>query len=68
MSIEDPVEYELKLGATQIPANVKAVSPMKPGLRSILRQDPDVIFVAKCAMRRRPRFAIRASLTGHPGI
>ena len=46
MSIEDPVEYELE-GATQIPVNVKAGVSYEAGLRSILRQDPDVIFVGE---------------------
>jgi general secretion pathway protein E len=64
MSIEDPVEYELD-GATQIPVNVKAGVTYEAGLRSILRQDPDVIFVGEMRDTEAARIAIRAALTGH---
>ena len=64
MSIEDPVEYELE-GATQIPVNVKAGITYEAGLRSILRQDPDVIFVGEMRDAEAAKIAIRASLTGH---
>ncbi len=64
MSIEDPVEYELD-GATQIPVNVKAGVTYEAGLRSILRQDPDVIFVGEMRDAEAAKIAIRASLTGH---
>jgi type II secretory ATPase GspE/PulE/Tfp pilus assembly ATPase PilB-like protein len=64
MSIEDPVEYELE-GATQIPVNVKAGVTYEAGLRSILRQDPDVIFVGEMRDTEAAKIAIRAALTGH---
>jgi type II secretory ATPase GspE/PulE/Tfp pilus assembly ATPase PilB-like protein len=64
MSIEDPVEYELE-GATQIPVNVKAGVTYEAGLRSILRQDPDVIFVGEMRDAEAAKIAIRAALTGH---
>ncbi|HTS17650.1 MAG TPA: GspE/PulE family protein [Verrucomicrobiae bacterium] len=64
MSIEDPVEYELE-GATQIPVNVKAGVTYEAGLRSILRQDPDVIFVGEMRDAEATKIAIRAALTGH---
>ena len=64
MSIEDPVEYELD-GATQIPVNVKAGVTYEAGLRSILRQDPDVIFVGEMRDAEAAKIAIRAALTGH---
>ena len=64
MSIEDPVEYELE-GATQIPVNVKAGITYEAGLRSILRQDPDVIFVGEMRDAEAAKIAIRAALTGH---
>jgi type II secretory ATPase GspE/PulE/Tfp pilus assembly ATPase PilB-like protein len=64
MSIEDPVEYELA-GATQIPVNPKAGVTYEAGLRSILRQDPDVIFVGEMRDVEAARIAIRAALTGH---
>jgi general secretion pathway protein E len=64
MSIEDPVEYELE-GATQIPVNVKAGITYEAGLRSILRQDPDVIFVGEMRDAEAAKIAVRAALTGH---
>jgi len=64
MSIEDPVEYELE-GATQIPVNAKAGITYEAGLRSILRQDPDVIFVGEMRDAEAAKIAIRAALTGH---
>lgn len=64
MTIEDPAEYELA-GATQIPVNVKAGVTYESGLRSILRQDPDVIFVGEMRDAEAAKIAIRAALTGH---
>lgn len=64
MSIEDPVEYELE-GATQIPVNVKAGVTYEAGLRSIMRQDPDVIFVGEMRDAEAAKIAIRSALTGH---
>jgi general secretion pathway protein E len=64
MSIEDPVEYELN-GATQIAVNVKAGISFEAGLRSILRQDPDVIFVGEIRDPETAKTALRAALTGH---
>jgi len=64
MTIEDPVEYELK-GATQIPVNPKAGVTYESGLRSLLRQDPDVIFVGEMRDVEAAQIALRAALTGH---
>jgi len=64
MTIEDPVEYELE-GATQIPVNVKAGVTYESGLRSILRQDPDVILVGEMRDSEAATIAVRAALTGH---
>ena len=64
MTIEDPVEYELS-GATQIPVNVKAGITYESGLRSLLRQDPDVIFVGEMRDAEAAQIALRAALTGH---
>ena len=64
MTIEDPVEYGLA-GATQIPVNVKAGITYESGLRSILRQDPDVIFVGEMRDAEAAQVALRAALTGH---
>ncbi|SRR5579862_359699 len=63
MTIEDPAEYELE-GATQIPVNPKAGITYESGLRSILRQDPDVIFVGEMRDAEAAKIAIRAALTG----
>ncbi|MEO7933295.1 MAG: ATPase, T2SS/T4P/T4SS family [Chthoniobacterales bacterium] len=64
MTIEDPVEYELP-GATQIPVAPKAGTTYESGLRSILRQDPDVILVGEMRDAEAATVAIRAALTGH---
>jgi type II secretory ATPase GspE/PulE/Tfp pilus assembly ATPase PilB-like protein len=64
MTIEDPVEYGLA-GATQIPVNPKAGITFESGLRSILRQDPDVIFVGEMRDAEAAQVALRAALTGH---
>lgn len=64
MTIEDPVEYELE-GATQIPVHPKAGVTYESGLRSILRQDPDVILVGEMRDAEAARVALRAALTGH---
>ena len=64
VTIEDPVEYELG-GATQIPVNVKAGITYESGLRSILRQDPDVILVGEMRDREAAQIALRSALTGH---
>src|ERR1051325_5074567 len=64
MSIEDPVEYELE-GATQIPVNVKAGVSYEAGLRSILRQDPDVIFVGEMRDADAAKITVLDALTGH---
>ncbi len=64
MTIEDPVEYELT-GATQIAVNVKAGVTYESGLRSILRQEPDVIFVGEMRDAEAAKIAARAALTGH---
>jgi len=64
MTIEDPVEYELP-GATQIPVLPKAGVTYESGLRSILRQDPDVILIGEMRDAEAATVALRAALTGH---
>jgi type II secretory ATPase GspE/PulE/Tfp pilus assembly ATPase PilB-like protein len=64
VTIEDPVEYQLD-GATQIPVNVKAGITYESGLRSILRQDPDVILVGEMRDLEAAQIALRSALTGH---
>ncbi|PIQ83220.1 MAG: type II secretion system protein GspE [Candidatus Omnitrophica bacterium CG11_big_fil_rev_8_21_14_0_20_63_9] len=64
MTIEDPVEYQLPL-IRQTQINPKAGVTFATGLRSILRQDPDVIMVGEIRDRETAEIAIHAALTGH---
>ena len=64
ITIEDPVEYELS-GINQIPVNPKRGLSFASGLRSILRQDPDVVFVGEIRDNETADIAIRSALTGH---
>lgn len=64
MTIEDPVEYQLP-GITQGQVNEKVGFTFASGLRSMLRQDPDVIMVGEVRDFETAELAIRASLTGH---
>jgi general secretion pathway protein E len=64
ITIEDPVEYQLK-GIGQIMVNPKIDLTFANGLRSILRQDPDVIMVGEIRDLETAEIAIHASLTGH---
>ncbi len=63
-TIEDPVEYRIK-GANQIQVNVKTNLTFANGLRSILRQDPNVIFVGEIRDNETAGIAVNAALTGH---
>lgn len=63
-TIEDPVEYEL-CGANQVPVNEKCGFTFAVALRSILRQDPDVIFVGEIRDAETAQIALRAAQTGH---
>ncbi|MCL4872602.1 type II secretion system ATPase GspE [bacterium] len=64
ITVEDPVEYQLK-GIGQVHVNPKIGLTFASGLRSILRQDPDVIMVGEIRDRETAEIAIQASLTGH---
>jgi general secretion pathway protein E len=64
MTIEDPPEYDLA-GATQIAVNPRAGITYEAGLRSILRQDPDVILVGEMRDAEASAVALRSALTGH---
>lgn len=64
MTIEDPVEYSLS-GIAQTSVNTKAGLTFAKGLRSILRQDPDVVLIGEMRDRETSEIAIQASLTGH---
>jgi general secretion pathway protein E len=64
LTIEDPVEYQLP-GIGQMQVNPKIDLTFAQGLRSILRQDPDVIMVGEIRDRETAEIAIHAALTGH---
>lgn len=64
ITVEDPVEYAIE-GINQVGVNVKAGLTFASGLRSILRQDPDVIMVGEIRDGETAEIAIRASITGH---
>ena len=64
LTIEDPVEYQLK-GVGQVQVQPKINLSFANGLRSFLRQDPDVIMVGEIRDRETAELAIQASLTGH---
>jgi type IV pilus assembly protein PilB len=64
ITIEDPVEYRLA-GISQVQINPKAGLTFANGLRSFLRQDPDVIMVGEIRDEETARIAIHAALTGH---
>jgi general secretion pathway protein E len=64
ITIEDPIEYQLK-GIGQIQVNPKIDLTFANGLRSILRQDPDVIMVGEIRDAETAEIAMQASLTGH---
>lgn len=64
ITIEDPVEYRRE-GIHQIQINTKAGMTFASALRSILRQDPDIIMVGEMRDQETAEIAIRAALTGH---
>ncbi len=64
LTIEDPVEIQLQ-GVGQVQVNPKIDLTFASGLRSFLRQDPDVILVGEIRDRETAEIAIQASLTGH---
>jgi general secretion pathway protein E len=64
LTVEDPVEYHLD-GVTQVPINAKAGMTFGSALRSILRQDPDVLMVGEMRDPDTAQIAIQAAMTGH---
>jgi general secretion pathway protein E/type IV pilus assembly protein PilB len=64
ITIEDPVEYQLR-GINQIQVSEKAGLTFAKGLRSILRHDPDVILIGEIRDHETAQIAVQASLTGH---
>jgi type II secretion system protein E len=64
ITIEDPVEYQLK-GVNQIQVSEKSGLTFARGLRSILRHDPDVVLIGEIRDQETAQIAVQASLTGH---
>jgi general secretion pathway protein E len=64
ITIEDPVEYQLQ-GISQIQVNSKIDLTFARGLRSIVRQDPDVILIGEIRDRETAETAVQSALTGH---
>jgi general secretion pathway protein E len=64
ITVEDPVEYHLS-GITQVPVHVKSGMTFAASLRSILRQDPDVLMVGEMRDAETAAIAVQAAMTGH---
>jgi general secretion pathway protein E len=64
ITVEDPVEYHLA-GITQVPVHAKAGVTFSAALRSILRQDPDVLMVGEMRDGETAAIAVQAAMTGH---
>ena len=64
ITVEDPVEYHLD-GITQVPVHAKAGVTFGAALRSILRQDPDVLMVGEMRDGETATIAVQAAMTGH---
>ncbi|MDR1640104.1 MAG: Flp pilus assembly complex ATPase component TadA [Clostridiales bacterium] len=64
ITVEDPVEYKLE-GVNQVQVNARAGLTFATGLRSILRQDPDIVMVGEIRDTETAEIAVRAAITGH---
>jgi general secretion pathway protein E len=64
MTVEDPIEYDLD-GISQTPINARIDMSFARALRTILRQDPDVVMVGEIRDLETAQIAVQASLTGH---
>ena len=64
VTVEDPVEYQLAR-VNQVQVNVKAGLTFSAGLRSILRQDPDIVMIGEIRDTETAEIAVQAALTGH---
>ena len=65
VTVEDPVEYRLGSNIVQVQVNDKAGLTFSSALRSILRQDPDVVLIGEIRDMETAQIAVQASLTGH---
>lgn len=64
VTLEDPVEYKIE-GVNQIQVNTEVGLTFATGLRSVLRQDPDVVMVGEIRDKETAQLAVQAALTGH---
>jgi general secretion pathway protein E len=64
VTVEDPVEYQLG-GVTQVPVHRQAGVTFSSALRSILRQDPDVVMIGEMRDSETAEIAVQAAMTGH---
>lgn len=64
VTVEDPVEY-IMTGVNQTQVNIKANMTFSTALRSILRQDPDIIMIGEMRDEETAEIAVRAAITGH---
>lgn len=64
ITVEDPVEYHME-GVNQVQVNIKAGLTFATGLRSILRQDPDIILIGEIRDGETAQIAVRSAITGH---
>jgi type IV pilus assembly protein PilB len=64
ITLEDPVEVQLP-GITQVQVNLKTGMTFERGLRSVLRQDPDIVLVGEVRDAETAQLALKASITGH---
>lgn len=64
ITIEDPVEYMIE-GVNQVNVNAKAGLTFASGLRSILRQDPDIVMIGEIRDKETAEIAVKAAITGH---
>lgn len=64
ITVEDPVEYKIE-GINQVQVNTKSGLIFSTGLRSILRQDPDIIMIGEIRDEETAEIAVRAAITGH---
>jgi general secretion pathway protein E len=64
ITVEDPIEYQLP-GVTQVPVHREAGTTFATALRSILRQDPDVLMIGEMRDQETAELAVQAAMTGH---
>ncbi len=64
LTVEDPVEYQIP-GVSQVPVNPRSGLTYAAALRSMMRSDPDILYVAECRSQEIAELSIEAAVTGH---